>query len=98
MKKALTVIVLCITFIIIYLLQLNFFSWFTIAGVMPNLFIIFILFIGLYLGSRIGMAFGLLFGFIIDTLSSNVIGGATAILGLIGFMRRIPRKEFVKRQ
>ncbi len=50
MKKALTIIILCIVFILIYLLELNFFSWFTIAGVKPNLYIIFVLFIGLYSG------------------------------------------------
>ena len=52
MKKALTIIILCITFIFIYLLELNFFSWFTIAGVKPNLFVILTLFIGLYSGKK----------------------------------------------
>lgn len=60
MKKILTVMLLLITFIIIYFLQINFFSSFTIAGVMPNLFVIFVLFIGLYSGAKYGTAFGIL--------------------------------------
>lgn len=53
MKKTLTIIVLCIVFILIYFLQLNFFNWFTIAGVKPNLFVILVLFIGLYTGRKV---------------------------------------------
>lgn len=68
MKKAITIFVLFITFIIIYFLQLNFFSWFTISGIMPNLFIIFILFIGLYAGVKMGAGFGLALGFILDII------------------------------
>ena len=73
MKKALTIIILCIVFLIIYFLQINLFSWFTIAGVKPNLFIIFTLFIGLYAGRRYGAIFGAIFGFLIELLGSNII-------------------------
>lgn len=95
MKKALIAFILFIAFIIIYFLQLNFFNWFTIAGIKPNIFIILVLFIGLYAGIKMGTGFGLLFGFIIDTLGNNVIGASTVILGVIGFMRRIFRKKFI---
>jgi len=98
MKKTLTVVILFITFIIIYFLQLNFFNWFTISGVKPNLFIIFALFIGLYAGKKMGAALGTIFGFIIDIVGNNVIGPGTVMLGLIGFMGRILRKKLIKRQ
>ena len=52
MKKTLTIIILCIVFVLIYLLQINLFNWFTIAGIKPNLFIILALFIGLYSGRK----------------------------------------------
>lgn len=97
MKKVITIALLFITFIIIYFLQLNFFSWFTIAGIKPNLFIIFVLFIGLYAGIKMGTAFGIIFGFIIDILGNSVIGGGIVALGIIGFMRRILRKKLIKR-
>lgn len=48
MKKISIIIVLIITFFIIYFLQVNIFSAFTIAGVKPNLFIMYVLFIGLF--------------------------------------------------
>ncbi len=57
MKKIITAIILLIAFVITYFLQLNFFNWFTIAGVKPNLFIILVLFIGLYAGVRMGSCF-----------------------------------------
>ena len=53
MKKAIVILILFVIFIIAYFLQLNLFSWFTIAGVKPNIFIILVLFIGLYAGMRI---------------------------------------------
>lgn len=73
MKKVITIAVLCIVFIIIYFLQLNFFSWFTIWKVMPNLFVIFVLFIGLYAGIKMGTAFGILYGIMIDFLGNSII-------------------------
>ncbi len=97
MKKALTIVALCLVFIVIYFLQLNFFSWFTIAGIKPNLFVIFVLFIGLYAGTKMGAAFGVTLGLIIDFLGSTVIGISSVALGLIGFLRRIFGKKFFKR-
>ncbi len=73
MKKVFIILGLIITFMIIYFVQLNFFSWFTIAGIKPNLFIIFVLFIGLYSGEKMGAAFGITIGLAIDFLSSNLI-------------------------
>lgn len=83
MKKTLTIIILCTVFILLYFLQLNFFNWFTIAGVKPNLFVILTLFIGLYTGRKLGGIMGLLFGFLIDILGNNVIGQTAVILGII---------------
>ena len=96
MKKALTIILLVIAFIIIYFLQLNFFTWFTIAGVKPNLFVILVLFIGLYSGSKMGTVFGLIFGFIIELISGSVIGGLTISLGAIGFLSGYLEKNLSK--
>ena len=96
MKKAVTIVVLGITFIIIYFFQLNFFSQFTIAGVKPNLFVIFTLFIGLYAGRKMGIAFGLTIGLIIDILGSNMIGQSAIALGTIGFLGGYLEKNFSK--
>lgn len=89
MKKTLTIIILCIVFVIIYLLEINLFNWFTIAGVKPNLFVILTLFIGLYTGRKCGLVMGAVFGLAIDILGNNIIGVTSLTLGLIGFLRRI---------
>ena len=60
MKKLLSIIILLIVFWITYLLQANFFSWFTIAEIKPNLFIILVLFVGLYAGNKISIPFGMM--------------------------------------
>lgn len=98
MKKTLIITILCIIYFLIYFLQINFFSWFTIAGVKPNLFVILVLFIGLYAGKTIGATMGTIFGLGIDILGNSVIGQTALILGIIGFLRWIFRQNFIKRK
>jgi len=45
MKKILIIVGIFIAFLLIYFLQINFFSWYNIAGIKPNLYIILSLFI-----------------------------------------------------
>lgn len=73
MKKVLTIIVIFITFIFIYFLQTNFFSWFTIAGVKPNLFIILALFIGLFMNDTYGIVIGSILGVLLDLFIGKAI-------------------------
>ena len=54
MKKILSTIIIFLIFILIYFLQSNFFSWFNIAGIKPNLFIILVLMVGLFVGKIYG--------------------------------------------
>lgn len=66
MKKTIIFITLFIVFLLIYFLQMNFFSWFTIAGVKPNLFVILILVIGLFTGRINGIICGIIAGLFLD--------------------------------
>lgn len=66
MKKILSIIIIFLTFILIYLLQSNFFNSFTIARVKPNLFIILSLFIGIFIGKIYGGIIGIIFGLLLD--------------------------------
>lgn len=66
MKKAIIYITLFIVFLLIYFLQMNFFNWFTIAGVKPNLFVILILIIGLFTGRTNGIICGIIAGLFLD--------------------------------
>ena len=96
MKKALTILILIISFFIIYFLQVNFFSWFTIAGVKPNLFIILVLFISLFGGMKVGLPFGIFIGIFLDIIIGKNIGTSSIMLGIIGGIGGYFDKNFSK--
>ncbi len=96
MKKVLAIICLLIAFLMVYFLQADFFSWFTIAGVKPNLFIIFILFVGLFIGKKIGVFLGLILGIFLDLLIGRTVGMTGVLLAIIGFLGEYFDKNFSK--
>ena len=96
MKRFLINFSLALIALLIYFLQENFFSWFTIAGVMPNLFVIYILFIGLFSGKNKGTVYGLVIGLILDIIVGDKIGIYTITLGGVGFSAGIFAKNFSK--
>ena len=89
MKKILSIIIIFIVFILIYFLQSNFFIWFNIAGVKPNLFIILSLFVGIFIGKIYGASIGILLGLLLDLFIGKALGINAIVLGVAGFMRRI---------
>lgn len=96
MKKVFTIIGICISFLIIYFLQINLFSWYNIAGIQPNLFIILSLFVGLFMGKIYGLAIGSILGFLLDLFISEMIGTNLLIMGLAGFLGGVFDKNFSK--
>ncbi len=96
MKKTITIIGLILTFLIIYFLQANFFSWFTIAGVKPNLFIILVLFISLFVGMKYGIVFGLIFGLFLDIVIGKTIEINTIMLTVVAILGGYFEKNFSK--
>lgn len=96
MRKAGMAICFILIFIIIYLLQANLFSWFNLAGVKPNLFVILVLTIGLFAGKGAGITFGIFFGFILDLLMGKSIGISITMLGITGFIGGYLSKNFSK--
>lgn len=86
MKKFLIHIFLIITFIIAYFLQTNLFSVFTISGVMPNIFIILMLYIGLYMGRTAGIIYGIIYGIFIDIWIGKNIGLTSIALAKTGVL------------
>ena len=96
MKKFVINISLIILSIIIYFLQENFFSWFTINGVMPNLFIILVLFIGLFSKRVMGTVYGIIIGLVLDYLVETKIGINAVLLGSVGLLAALFDKNFSK--
>lgn len=96
MRKFAIVICLILSFFIIYLLQVNFFSWFNLAGIKPNLFVILVLIIGLFAGKSLGTAMGILFGIALDFFIGKSIGVSALMLGIVGFVGGYLDKSFSK--
>lgn len=96
MKKILIHIGLIFTFIIIYLLQSIFFNGFTIAGIMPNIFIILMLYIGLYMGRTMGIIYGIIYGIFIDIWIGKTLGLTSIALAVVGVISGLLDKTFSK--
>lgn len=96
MKKIITAFWLIIIFLIIYLLQSNLFSWFNLAGIRPNLFVVLVLIIGIFLGESRGVTWGIIFGITIDFFIGKSIGISGIMLGIIGAIGGYLDKNFSK--
>ncbi len=83
-------------FFILYFFQINFFNWFNIAGIKPNLFIVLILCIGLFMGKNIGVPFGFIIGIYLDILTGSQIGVSAIMYATIGFLGGYFDKNFSK--
>lgn len=88
MKKILSTIIIFLIFILIYFLQSNFFSWFNIAGIKPNLFIILVLMVGLFIGKIYGATTGIVLGLLLDFFIGKNLGIYAIQLGIAGLLRR----------
>ena len=95
-RKIIINITLAILAILIYLLQANFFTWFSIASIKPNLFVIYILFIGLFANKTMGTIYGLIVGLLLDFIIGIHIGINSIGLGIIGFVAALFDKNFSK--
>ena len=96
MRKFLINVILILLIFVIYFLQSNFFNWFTIAGIKPNLFVIYILFIGLFGNRSMGIIYGALSGTLLDLLIEERVGVNLIGLMLIGLIATIFSKNFSK--
>ena len=63
---------------------------------MPNLFVIYILFIGLFASRTLGTIYGVAVGLILDLLLGNQVGINAVTLGLVGFLAGVFDKNFSK--
>lgn len=96
MKKVLINFAIIITFIFVYFLQANFFTNFKIAGVMPNLFVILMIYIGMFMGRTYTVAYGVLFGILLDIFIGKQIGINSIAFAVIGIISVIFEKNFSK--
>lgn len=79
-------LILFLVFAILFFLQTNIFPLIPISGIVPNLFVIFILIIGLFGNNFLAITFGLISGLFIDFTYNEVVGITPAMLCLVGFI------------
>ena len=96
MKKIFINIGLIVIGFIIYFLQSNFFDWFIISGVKPNLFVIYVLFVGLFGSRSMGIIYGAIVGIILDFIFEEKIGPYLLGLVLVGIIATFFDKNFSK--
>lgn len=96
LKKSFINVALILIGFIIYFLQANLFNWFTIGGIKPNLFVIYVLFIGLFGNRSMGIIYGAIWGIFLDLLFEEKIGSNLIGLVLIGIIATLFDKNFSK--
>lgn len=96
MKKFCINLSLILICFVIYFLQSNFFNWFSIGGIKPNLFIIFILFIGLFGSKSMSIVYASSLGVMLDLIFNQKIGVNLFAYVLIGVIGIILNKNFSK--
>lgn len=96
MRKTLAIAIIILAFFIVYFLQANFFNWFTIAGIKPNLFVILTVIISLYAGMKVGIPFGIISGIFLDIVIGKNIGQSAIMLAIIGIIGGYFDKNFSK--
>ncbi len=96
MNKKLSMIVLILIAFIIYFLQKNIFSNYKIAGIAPNILIIYILFLGLYTNSKLSMGIGIFIGILLDTVYGKCIGISACMFCMLAYAISYFDKNFSK--
>lgn len=96
MKKFFINLILILIGLLILFLQSNFFNFFTIAGTKPNIFIIYILFIGLFGNKIMGITYGIILGVFLDLLFKQTIGPNLLGFVFISIIATIFDKNFSK--
>lgn len=89
-------IILFIIGFLLYFIQKNLFSNLKIAGIAPNIFIIYILFLGLYTNSKVSIAIGIFLGFILDCVYGKCIGISSTMFCILAYLTSYFDKNFSK--
>ena len=96
MSKKVSTIILFIIGFLLYFIQKNIFSNLKIAGIIPNIFIIYILFLGLYTNSKVSIAIGIFIGFILDCTYGKCIGISSTMFCILAYLTSYFDKNFSK--
>lgn len=88
-----------ISIIILYALQCTLFaSALSVAGITPNLILMFTCIVGYMRGRSSGIFTGFFSGLLVDIMAGKIIGFTALLYMLAGFLNGIFHKEYVKEQ
>ena len=88
-----------ISIIILYALQCTLFaSALSVAGITPNLILMFTCIVGYMRGRASGIFTGFFSGLLVDIMAGKIIGFTALLYMLAGFLNGIFHKEYVKEQ
>lgn len=96
MKKFKAIIILLLITLFVCFLQVNVFTWFNIAGIMPSFYVVFVLLVGLFTGNKIGLLTGIGLGIVIDSVNSSEFKLTFLLLGIVGLVGEILDRNFSK--
>ena len=96
MRKFGVSIIFLVVFILVYILQAGVFAQLPIGGVVPNLFIILILYIGLFANTVNALFFGTIIGLFLDLLYGNTVGVSAVMFCVVGYLGAYFDKNFSK--
>jgi len=94
-KKAITIILFIVSFLL-YFIQRNIFSKLTIGGITPNIFVIYVLFLGLYTNSKVSIGVGIFIGFLLDTVYGKCIGISSMMFCILAYLASYFDRNFSK--
>ena len=88
-----------ISIILLYVLQSTIFTtYFSIAGITPNLILMFSCIVGFMRGRRSGMFIGFFGGMLVDIMNGGIIGLTPLMYLFIGYFNGLFYKEYSKEQ
>ena len=90
-------IIVLIQIVLCFLLQSSIFSYFELAGVVPDIALIFIVTVAYRKGQIPAMVVGLTFGLLYDVCFGDVIGICALLYLVIGFLAGFSNKIYDKR-
>ena len=96
MSKKISYIVLFLVSLVLYFIQQNLFTNLKIFGVMPQILIYYVLFIGLFTGRKSGLVLGGIIGLLLDFFTGNIIGISAILFMAIGYLGGVFDKSFDK--